>query len=129
MISTANTPVTTEAKMTNLKSNQKRSEDMRDTMNPGQMSTMQTRTAALRRRFSMIGLLTMTLILCLVSSAWTAEMVTNGGFNTLTSWGLTGSNPPNYTAAQSNNVIAGAGSIEEKIIDQAGVTYTGVLQQ
>jgi predicted CxxxxCH...CXXCH cytochrome family protein len=129
MISTANTPVTTEANMTKLKPNQKRSEDMRDTMNPGQMSTMQTRTAALRRRFSMIGLLAMTLFLCLVSSAWAAEMVTNGGFNTVTSWGLTGSNPPTYTAAQSNNVIAGAGSIEEKIIDQAGVTYTGVLQQ
>ena len=128
MISTANTTATTETKMTNLMSNQKRSEDMRDTMNSGRMSTMQTRIAALRCRFFLIVLLAMTSILCLASGAWAVEMVTNGGYNTATLWGLSGDNPPTYTEAQNNNVITGAGSIEEKITDMAGASYTGIVK-
>jgi predicted CxxxxCH...CXXCH cytochrome family protein len=98
-------------------------------MNPGRISTMQTRTAALRRRFSMIGWLAMALTLCLASNALAAELVVNGGFNTVVNWGLTGTHAPTYTEAENNGVIAGAGSIEEKITNQAGATYTGTLLQ
>lgn len=64
-------------------------------------------------RLSVAGLLT-ALFLCLSSTAWAADMVTNGAFNLSTGWTLGGTGM-SYSTAQNHVGTAGTGSLLETI--------------
>lgn len=111
MTTTANGPVARVKTMTRKCLDDRWSKEMRAAMSNGRACTQQSVNKMPRsRRFGLIGWMVAALLLCLTSTAWSAAMVTNGGFDTISGWTLGGTGA-SYSTLQNHATLPGAGSI------------------